>query len=981
MTQHKPERRTLLPLQITYKMVQGLEKENTKALGEEPVFMLMGKTEEGESLVCEVSGFFPYFYVELPTGLEKKEACQWHALLKTLSPQCTYSSCEVVRRQTIYGYAEKQQSFLKVAIKNPRNMNSARSEVETLFKSTGLAKVAVFEANIGFITRFMVDKEMVGMGYVEVEGTMKGGVMRLTSEHIRARNDLRRLPPLKILSFDLECVGREGKFPSAKIDPVVQIGNAMSHYPHADIREKVLFCLKDTNPITDVTIYSFETEAELLMAWSRWVVSIDPDVITGWNISGFDFPYLLGRAEALGLPEFKHFGRTTAPVTIKTTTSVTAAFGTRENKIVTIDGRLVFDMLDIVKREFRLNSYSLNNVSSLFLGEEKEDVHYTQIAPLFHASSETRKRLGMYCMKDAYLPMRILFTKNLLVNYCELARVTGVPFDYLVNRGQGIRVLSQLLRKARSSGYLLPVIMGGEETYEGGYVMEPEKGFYQVPVIVLDFMSLYPSIIMAYNLCYTTLIEPGREKEMQPDEYVRSPSGDCFVTPKVRAGILPSILAHLLDSRKAAKKELALATDAEMKMSLNAKQLALKISANSVYGFTGASKTGLPCIPISRSVTAFGRTILKDTKTSIEERFRPTQALPLSVIYGDTDSVMVTGGAIGLPEAFETGEKISAFVTKEFPHPLVLAFEKVYFPFLLMNKKRYAGCSISAPGAPGTIDTKGIETVRRDNCGLVRSLMQTCLKEVFLKNNVEGAKEAIRKTVKNLGNNNVGIGQLVISKSISKKEEGYAVHLAHVELAERMRQRNPDTAPGVGDRVSYVIVKGQGPLHARSEDPSYVLEHNLPIDTDYYLENQVKKPIQRLLEPVIENVDALLTPPADSVSKHTVALPSTKSIGTFFKKKSLCLICRMGPSPVCRSCEPQYPAAFKAALKELSFLQYKYFLLLSECQRMQHSTHTPILCCNRDCHIFYMRKELTKQVTEAQRKYDQLRLFVGTRSP
>lgn len=255
----------------------------------------------------------------------------------------------------------------------------------------------------------------------------------------------------------------------------------------------------------------------------------DPDVITGYNITNFDLPYLLNRANALKVEAFPHLGRIMGQKSVmKDSTFSSKAYGTRETKSISghplpftpptlssshpcvcflflfsdIEGRVQFDVLQIVQRDYKLRSYTLNAVSAHFLNEQKEDVHYSIITELQNGTEETRRRLALYCLKDAYLPQRLLDKLMCLVNYIEMARVTGVPFNYLLARGQQIKVVSQLYRKAREKNLLIPSLKseGGEEQYEGATVIEPMRGYYEKPIATLDFSSLYPSIMMAHNL-------------------------------------------------------------------------------------------------------------------------------------------------------------------------------------------------------------------------------------------------------------------------------------------------------------------------------------------------------------------------------------------------------------------------------------------------------------------------------------------------
>ena len=206
-----------------------------------------------------------------------------------------------------------------------------------------------------------------------------------------------------------------------------------------------------------------------------------------------------------------------------------------------------------------------------------------------------------------------------------MARVTGVPIKFLFTRGQQIKVTSQLYRKAYEIDMLIPNekrASQSEGTYEGATVIEPSVGFYKDPIATLDFASLYPSIMMAHNLCYSTLIPPDQIKNHPKDIYEKTPNNDYFVKRSVYVGILPKILEELLAARKQAKRELAAETDPFLKAVLNGRQLALKVSANSVYGFTGAQTGQLPCLPISSSVTAYGRKMIDQTKDLVEKKYK-----------------------------------------------------------------------------------------------------------------------------------------------------------------------------------------------------------------------------------------------------------------------------------------------------------------------------------------------------------------------
>ena len=402
-----------------------------------------------------------------------------------------------------------------------------------------------------------------------------------------------KMAPLRILSFDIECAGRKGIFPEPEEDPVIQIANVVTKYGESKPFVKNVFCLDGSSPIVATQILDFASEDAMLMKWRGFVEEVDPDVIIGYNIANFDFPYLLDRAKHLKCTRFPYLTRIKGLKSAANATNFSSKqMGNRDTKATNTNGRLQLDLLQLIQRDHQLRSYTLNSVCAHFLGEQKEDVDHTIITELFNGTPESRRRLAVYCLKDAFLPQRLMDKLMCLVNYTEMARVTGVPFNYLLARGQQVKFISQLFRKALEQDLVIPNMKSNasDDQYEGATVIEPTRGYYDVPIATLDFASLYPSIIQAHNLCYTTLLEKEdieKFKMKRDEDYIITPNGDRFCTSKVRKGLLTQILEELLGARKKAKKELAVETDPFKRAVLNGRQLALKISANSVYGITG----------------------------------------------------------------------------------------------------------------------------------------------------------------------------------------------------------------------------------------------------------------------------------------------------------------------------------------------------------------------------------------------------------
>lgn len=767
-------------------------------------------------------------------------------------------------------------------------------------------------------------------------------------------------------------------FPEAQRDAVIAVGSVVLRQGEREPFARCVLTLRPCAPILGSQVLSFEREEDLLQSWAEFVRIVDPDVITGYNIQNFDLPYLLQRAQVLKVDSFPFLGRVVGRRSVvRDSAFQSRQLGRRESKVVSAEGRVTLDLLQVLLREHKLRSYSLNAVSAHFLHEQKEDVPHSIITDLHNGSEQTRRRLAVYCLKDAFLPLRLLGRLLVLVNLVELARVTGVPLGALLARGQQLRVVAQLLRQASQEGLLMPVVKpeGGED-YEGATVIEPLKGYYDTPIVTLDFSSLYPSIMMAHNLCYTTLLPPGGAQRfgLGPEDYTRTPTGELFVSAHVRRGLLPRVLEGLLAARKRVKEELAREQDPQRRQVLDGRQLALKVSANSVYGFTGAQAGRLPCLEISQSVTAFGRQMIERTKQLVESKYSLAQGFPADakVVYGDTDSVMCRLGVATVAEAMELGREAAAWVSGHFPAPIKLEFEKVYWPYLLISKKRYAGlCFSSRPDAPDRVDCKGLEAVRRDNCPLVANLVTACLDRILLHRDPQGAVQHAQEVIAALLCDRVDVSQLVITKELTRAAGAYAAPQAHVRLAERMRQRDPGSAPSLGDRVPYVIVTGAKGVAAymKSEDPIYALEHSLPLDTRYYLEQQLAKPLLRIFEPILgEGKAESVLLRGEHTRCKTVLTAEVGGLMAFATKRSTCVGCRAllpHHGAVCDFCRPRQSELYQKEISHLGALEEKFSRLWTQCQRCQGSLHEDVLCTSRDCPIFYMRRKVQKDL-EAQ---------------
>lgn len=986
-----------------------------RSLSQVPILRMYGVTGAGNSVCAFVHGFEPYFFCKCSDASCELSGDDLPAFQDALNKlvmarsskganQTGVVRVEHVQARNVWNYRPgPKETFYKVTMSLPNLVTPARTLLEEGLEipSLGLRMAFdTFESNVLFVLRFMIDCAIVGGCWVGAPAGKyalggEGGRPKLSTcqydVHLSYRDVVAheptgpysRMAPFRVLSVDIECCGRKGIFPEPEHDAVIQIATTVQEMGSSEPFLRHVATLGTCGAVAGAQVESFETERELLLRWQQLLAAVDADVLIGYNILNFDFPYLVTRAKTLGLPAFMMWGRVRgAALVMRDAQFSSKAYGTHAYKDITIEGRVQFDLLTAIQRDHKLSSYSLNSVSAHFLGEQKEDVHHSCIADLQAGNADTRRRLAVYCLKDALLPMR-LFNKLLyMYNQVEMARVTGVPMSFLLTRGQSIKVFSQILRYSQREGYLVPFLKGGRQAdgvaYEGATVLHAHTGYYAEPVATLDFASLYPSIMMAHNLCYSTLVRREDVGRAVPAADVArcEGTGEYFVKDSVRKGLLPQILRELLAARKRAKADLKAATDPFVKAVLDGRQLALKVSANSVYGFTGATVGKMCCLAISGSVTAYGRAMIEHTRTFVERHYTRANGYDADahVVYGDTDSVMVNFKVGDLTKSMQLGEEAAELVSKEFPNPVKLEFEKVYYPYLLMSKKRYAGLLWTRPDQWDKMDTKGIETVRRDNCLLVRNMVTHVLDVLLKERDPDKAVEHVKGVIADLLLNKIDMSELVISKSLSQDAEAYKATAAHVELAKKMMKRDSATAPTVGDRVAFVIVKGAkgAKAHEKAEDPIYALENNLPIDAQHYLEHHLSQPLMRLFEPILgeKRAKSLLT------GEHTRAIQvSTPSAGAggimkFAKKTLKCMGCKAALPPgsvtLCKHCEPREAELYAKSLQSVSELEGQYDSLWTQCQRCQGSLHQDVLCASRDCPIFYRRWKVHKDLNEAQ---------------
>ena len=858
-----------------------------------PVIRLFGRGADGKSVCCFVPDFEPYFYLKASGDL--------HAVARLIKDTfAQVKKVEIVDKFEPIGYQKTKKEMLKVTTHLPRDVPEIRDDILKLRDvMKAESKWEVYETDILFRNRFLIDKSLGGMVWLSAEGDPVD-----PAKYFRANNsgnsrcenfacdssilasgfkkvENLTIAPLKYLSFDIECLPLDGGMPSPDVSPIVMI--SFSFEPEY-LGHKTLVLLAKPVEGLNSDVLPCKDETEMLNRFFEIFCEYDPDLVVGYNHQDFDIPYITDRVKALVAK-----GETINPVVGRDGSKI----GYRRFGLLTrteMKGRVVVDALPLVRRAFSLKQYTLRAVSKELLNREKLDVPPLEMEEYWLDTGEKFKKFVDYARRDAELAMELILSLRLLDKYIALAQVSGSLLQEIVDGGQTSMVETLLLREfGLRDRVLLPKPDDGvsAERYEmssdlkGGEVLEPKKGLLE-NVLILDYKSLYPTIMMAHNLCYTTVVTGER-----PDGVtIRPPSGGEFVPPDTYKGIVPSILEDLLNQRTQTKKRMRRASDEGEYRVLDATQLALKILLNSFYGYSGYARARLYSLTLANAVTSFGRRNILNTREIINntigkiilrdgaallsdeagELSPSDRVVELSVAYGDTDSVFVhckSLGELSLEEVSLVGNRLSDIVSASLPDPMELEFESIAKRALLIAKKRYALWLFEPKnsGWEDKIKVKGMETVRRDWCELTSVTLNRVLELVLIEGNVDLAVEHVRNVVSKVRNLDPAkdselIESLVLTRTLTRKTESYKNKQPHLTVVEKLKART-GIVPSIGTRIPFVIIAGKGLFVDRAEDPEYVREQNIPIDVDYYIKKQILPPVERILEVFGVNISSL----------------------------------------------------------------------------------------------------------------------------
>ncbi|ORX75533.1 hypothetical protein BCR32DRAFT_210201 [Anaeromyces robustus] len=602
-----------------------------------------------------------------------------------------------------------------------------------------------------------------------------------------------------------------------------------------------------------------QNETALLNYLMAIIQRQDPDIIVGHNFIGFHLDVLLHRMKALGITNWSRIGRLRRTMWPNLQTG---AGGMGESSIAERNvtcGRLLCDTYYGAKDYVKSSNNGLTHLSKLLLNINREDIEPEKTAKYFWQANDLL-HLIQHTEFDSFLSSALMFKIQLLPLTNQLTRLAGNLWSRTLCGARADRNEYLLLHEFHGKKFICPDKYdykklqnnnGGNKKkagYSGGLVLEPKKGFYDKYILLLDFNSLYPSIIQEFNICFTTV----NRKNFNDNDEENNRIPD-IPDQGLDMGVLPKLLKKLVQRRRQVKSIIKTCKDPAELISLDIRQKALKLTANSMYGCLGYNMSRFYAKQIAMLITSKGREILQNTKELAE-------ANSYDVIYGDTDSIMINTNTDNLDEVKKIGNKIKKDVNDKY-NLLEIEIDGYFRKMLLLRKKKYAALIVNESNGKiqTTIEKKGIDVVRREWCTLSINASNYVLDQLFSdddrEKSIENIHNYLRKLAEDIRNNVYQADKFIINKSLSKNPEDYpdAKIQPHVQVALRLKARG--IGCHAGDTVQYVICKDSNKKSyaERAYHPDELKMNNeLEIDYEWYLNQQILPPILRLCEPIEE---------------------------------------------------------------------------------------------------------------------------------
>jgi DNA polymerase elongation subunit (family B) len=785
----------------------------------EKMYKAYALDENSNPITLRITGYYPHCYLDISVNTEWVEKMSGVVPVSIEDTRMS-STVDISRKKlyirTTFETYKDMKLFCKYVSQTKRHMDDVQPVT-------------------GFLSKF----QFPHVGWFEYQGKSP-----IHAKNMRVLDKETKITYPKIACIDIETISTTGygmPKPYRREDAIQMVSVIFKKYLDPNMEKYLVFLGKkdEIKKKKDIRYIFCDTELELIQEMGRLVTEKDPDVITGYNIFGFDVGYIVDRLKLhlKPLPEMsRDSGRTT---TYKVNWS-SSAYGQNVYDRLQVSGRVFIDMM-LFFRRMKLDKYSLDFVSKKYLGVGKMDMDYEVMWG--HFLSRNKKGLtkaAEYCVYDSVLTLELFDKFVMWTDVCEMSRAMRCSIEDIYTRGEQLKILNQVIYKCHQRGVVMERrnvrLTGDTDGYKGAYVLEPKKGIF-VGCTVLDFQSLYPSVLISYNLCPSTYISPpDRCKDIN---IIQSSEGKRHMFRKSPIGILPDLAKTLLDERYKVKAEMA---QNGYDLVLDKRQNALKICANSIYGITGfQSNKYMGHVQTAESITSTGRKLLETTVEKIGNMFHKD----VTVVYGDTDSCMLYhNGCTNRKKNMETANRIVDAINKELPTPLKLLVEKYYEKMAFLSKKRY----LMYDG--NKVSSKGVASSRRNYCTFTRDLYTKTVE--YLLSSSDSPEDILYFVIENimeLMDGKVEMEKLIMTKSTKPVESYKNTNVPHVYMLRRLLSGGDSWE--MGNRLEYLFVdigrkaKLQG---ERLYTPEEVTKLDLPIDYLYYLEKQVVTVMDELLD-------------------------------------------------------------------------------------------------------------------------------------
>lgn len=781
---------------------------------------LFGRTEDGKDIIVLDKSQESYFYIipEKEINLDKFVDKIKDVEIEDNGIYYTIEKVVIVDKK----YLGNDVKAIKVIVDKPASIMIIKDELKKLPEVS-----EKLEYDIPFYRKYLIDKDITPLTLCEVNGELRENMGLLYIEGKVNQLSEKICDNYRMLAFDIETYGAASEETTGD-NPII----SLALYGNDGFRKVITWKrFKDANE--DIEFVG--SEAELIEKFKDDVRDYDPDFLVGYYSDGFDFPQIVDRAKRYKIN--LDLGKDKGNVNFTKRGKIKSA---KINGIVHLD---IYNFISkIMAGSLNLDSYSLGSVSNALLGDNKLQMDFIDINQAWDRGEI--KDICDYNLHDSRLTLRL--AEKILPNLIEIVKLVGVNIFDVCRVSYGQLVESYLIRRAKEFNVLIPNKPSGDliavrkvHTYQGGFVMEPKPGLYE-NLVVLDFMSLYPSIIVSKNISPSSL---NYNKGYKSPDIIDESGRKVNYYFDEKEDFIPSVIRELI-VRKQRIKEII--KENKEDAVLKARSYGLKTIANSSYGyyaFFGARWYSKEC---ASSITAFGREFVQDV-------IKKAEKFGLNVIYADTDGFAATVGKRSKEDILKFLEKLN----KGLPGLMELELEDFYKSGIFVSKKgKSAGAKkkYALINENGKMKIVGFETIRRDWSLIARQTQKKVLEIVLKENNKEKALNYVKDVISKLRNKEIKIKDLIISTRLRMNLENYVQVGPHVSVAKKMQQKGIKI--GIGDTIWFVIKAGKGMIRDRADIPGNINEGDY--NEDYYVNHQIIPSVEKIFEVLGYNKEDLI---------------------------------------------------------------------------------------------------------------------------